>query len=76
MASAATQKARDFRSFTNRWKRHRRDNVRIRDFTWRAKAYCFEKGQKCETTLTLFPDGSGGYKTCSKCGHVYGVGEY
>lgn len=75
-----TQKAqaRDWRAFSARFKRHRqhRDAVRIGHGTWRAKAYCFERGDKCDTELTLFPDHSGGYRTCKTCGHVYGVGEY
>jgi hypothetical protein len=68
--------ARDWRAFSARYKRHRRDRVRVGRGTWRSKPYCFEQGSKCDTVLTLFPDMSGGYRTCKNCGHVYGVGEY
>jgi hypothetical protein len=74
--TGAKAQARDWRAFSVRWKRHQRDAVRIHNGTWRAKAYCFEQGDRCATVLTLFPDNSGGYRTCSKCGHVYGVGEF
>jgi hypothetical protein len=71
-----TATPRDWKAFEVRWKRHRRRNVRVRFFTWRSFAYCHEKGEPHTFVKVLFPDGSGGYKVCEKCGHTYGIGEY
>lgn len=35
---------------------------------WKPCQHDFEKH--------LFPDGSGGFKRCRKCGEEYGIGEY
>lgn len=67
---------RNWRAFEMRWKRHRRDNVRMGFGTWRAKPYCHERGTAHDMETTLFPDGSGGYRQCRVCGFVRYVGEY
>jgi hypothetical protein len=53
-----------------RWKRNPRTRIHIRGLDYPTV--------KCrhDYKLTLFPDASGGTKTCRHCGDSYGVGEY